>query len=363
MSFRTRGPEDSLPVSHFDGYSGNLGQEAAAILRDPTSTYQPIPAKELVEEYNRRNPLAKIKRRFVTANHGSIESYRSGMTWTPGPKAVQDFLRSARSLPDYHTLKRAIGVNNEVERAGSAQDAIIMEMKNLGFSNDFPFGLMVNVTGIRGNLYANGTRGILYLPPNVGHQTPSSKAQLVHGLPPNTDVHEAFMLDAVDEKTLRDEVLDVPGRPEIKVIKAGVDSYIAHILGSERNAEPLLKLVKFDAKTHMIESLNRVGELMTVDTDAVELCIQGFKQTKDDHENLIPRTDFTELKVSFTPISAKEGVGWHNIEEHEVFEGLSKEQIQAELNNPRHHAHIESEIEYIFKDAFLRNRLFPETQQ
>jgi hypothetical protein len=362
MSFKTRGPEDALPASHFDDYSGSLGKEAASILRDPNSTYQPIPAKELVEEYNRRNPLAKITRRFGTVRHGSIESYRGGMSWTPGPKAIQAFLRSARSQPDYHTLKRAIGVNNEVERAGSAQDAIIMHMKNLGFSNDFPFGLMVNISGIRGNLYVENQRGIVYLPPLVPHTVPSETAQTVHSLPPNTDVHEAFLLDSIDEKTLRDEVLDVPGRPDIKVIKAGMEAHIARILASEHNAEPLMQRVKFDAKTHMIESLNRVGELMTVDTDVVELAIQGFKTTKDDHENLIPRTDFTEYKVTFTPVSSRENVGWHNIEQHEVFDGLGKEQLQAELTNPKHHAHIETEIEYIFKDAFLRNRLFPQAE-
>ena len=365
---RTRGEDDMLPPSHFDEYASTprgatqFAVEAANIVSDPTTTYQPVLAKDLIDEYSRRNPLMKIARRFATVKHGSIASFEAGMKWTPNSDEIQAFLRSAKALPDYHLLKQAVGVNKEVERSGSAEDAIIMEMKNLSYSNSFPFGLMAKVSGIRGNLYVGKQRGVCYLPPNSYHQTPEEMAQIVHAIDPRTDIHEAFILDAIDEKTLRDEVLDVPGRPEIKVIKAGADAHIARILASSKNAASLMRRVKFDAKEHVIESLNRVGELMTVDSEAVDVCIDGFKKTKDDHEDFIPRTNFNELCVEFVPVSSKDNVGWSNIREHEVFEGMTSEQKDAALADGMRHCHMESLIDYLFKDEMLRNKLFGNNQ-
>ena len=359
--FHQRPGQDVLPASHFDDYASPsaFANEVANVLKDPASLYQKVSSKDLIEEYQRRNPLMKLNRRFVVPMQGSIASFAGGMKWTPDKDEIQNFLRSARSLPDYHMLKQACGVNKEVERGGSAEDAIILEMKNLGFSNNFPFGLMVKVTGIRGNQYARNQRGICYIPPGGFHQTPEAMAQVLHAIDPSIPVHEAFMLDSIDEKTLRDEILDIPGDPTIKVIKAGGNAHIARILAASANANALLQRVKFDAKTHVIESLSRVGELMTVDTDAVELCIEGFKKTKEDHQDFIPRTNFHEMTFEFLPVSSNKDIGWSNIGDHEVFRNMSKEDKERELNDPRRHAHLETFVEYLFKDELLRNKLFP----
>lgn len=364
-SLRVRHEDDTF--AHFEDYAHALGTggvdgRTLALIRAPETKFDQIPAKTLVEEYSARNPLMKLNRRFPVPKMGSIASYKSsGMKWTPNEKEIENFLRSARSQNDFHALKKAVGPNKEVQRAGSAEHGIIFDLKKLGSSNSLPFGLEVRINSVRGNSYAlNGIRGVSYLPPNSVYEAPDTIAQTVHTIDPRIDVYEAHLFDSISEADLRNEVIDIPGEPNMKLLRVSEDSHIVRLLANEKNGDVLLRRFNFNQKEKTIDTVSGVGELMGCEAGPIELCIEGWLQAKADNKDLVSRCDFHELKVEFIPISSKPHVTWANIEEHEVFDGMSKEERDKIINNPLQHVHIELGATYIFKDEILRAKLFDE---
>lgn len=361
MSLRARG-SDKLTPEHFSDYTApqNALYEFLASTAS-VQKFEALSARDLIAKTAIENPAKSIRRRIAFSFDGTALKFKNeGMTFQFDKNTIASIRRSAKSLPDHAEVAAALKPGDEVQRRGRTDAAIITEARMIGASNRFPFPLMLKCSSLRGNQYAHAHRGLYFLPPGAGGSSVESEAtsQTVHRLDPHSDLYEAFLFQNFTEADLRAEVTELPkvceNHDDYVMLVGGRDSNLVRLFTKDENQEPLFQRWKFEPSKEFASNVNRVGEVITVRRDLIEHVIDEFHRQKGIVDDLLSPTNFDEFRLDLVPVDHKNpGITWANIEQHSVFDGLTKEDINRQLAQIAG-AHVNLYIDYNLLDDEFR---------
>jgi hypothetical protein len=349
--------------SFYGGASGSIDSEALKRAIDiALSQAKAVPLEDVLKSWEEKNPLNTMSRRFEFFISGPMTEHREGLKHMPTEDELSMFRRSNTTRgQDAEYLGKALK-NEDVKRAGAINQAYILDIKLLSAKNSYPVPLKLKLTGLRGNLYTamsgDGARALYTLNACDHNESYGSSefAPLLHKIPVNADMAEAFALDAVKIEDLDREVTKMETHPDLRIVTGGLSSNICKILADSKNLDAL-KQVQFNPDDTFIQSLQHVGPVMVVSAKAVEMCKNGLKRLKAEHAKHIPRTDLTCFGAEFVVASKKEHITMQNIELHENFHGKSPDEVASLLGDGLRECRVTLAINYVLKDDVLEKKL------
>jgi hypothetical protein len=323
---------------------------------------RPVPLEDILRSWEARNPLNVLERRFEFFVSGPLGLKREGCKHYPTEDELHIFRRSSTTRgQDAEFLGKALK-GESVARAGSINQAYILEVKLISAKNTYPVPFKLHLTGLRGNLYTPmpgvGSRA-LYTLNACDHSVDfggPEHAPTIHKIPINMDMAEAFALDAMKIEDLDRELVKLESHPDLRIVTGGLSSNICKILADSKNLDAL-KQIDFNPDQTFFQELQHIGTVTVITAKAAEMVKNGVIRLKQKHSKHMPRTDLTEFGADFIVSSSKEGVTMANIELHENFHGKSPAEVERLLGDGLKEMRVTVGIGFVLKDDVLDKKM------
>ena len=328
---------------------------------------KPVPLEDVLRSWEERNPLNILDRRFEFFVSGPLKDHRDGVKHYPTDEELSIFRRSNTTRgQDAEYLAKALK-GEKIARAGAINQAYILDVKLLSAKNSYPIPFKLHLTGLSGNLYtptAGEGQRALYTLNACDHSVEfgnSKYAPIIHKIPVNIDMAEAFALDAMKIEDLDRELTKIESHPDMRIVSGGISSNICKILADSKNLDALQQ-IDFDPDNTFIQSLQHIGPVMVITAKAAEMVKNGVKRLKEQHSKHMPRTDLTAFGADFIVSSNTEGITMANIELHENFHGKSPEEVKGLLGDGLKECRVTVGIRYVLKDDVLDKKMLKGTR-